>query len=122
MIIQKKNIYIYIDNGKDDSQSIKLIRFLYNKENEIKFLLEIFVDSAVDLIYRYPTTDFLELDDILQYQTCVDFVKSLKDKKKDDELLKKLRQQLSKMTENSDDRKEEKPKKEKKNKKKKKKA
>ena len=76
-----EKIKLYVNNGKDDSQSIQLIRLLYNRENEIKFALATDVDSAATLMYRLnPTTDSLTFNDILQYQSCVDFVKISKEK------------------------------------------
>lgn len=106
-----EEIKIYVNNGKDDSQSIQLIRFLYNRENEIKFAMEKDVDSAAALIYKInPTSGSLQFNDILQYQSCVDFVNDLnepKEKKiKDNALLIKLSDKLSKMSEISEDNKE----------------
>ena len=109
---------IYVNQGKDDSQSIQIIRFFYSRENKIKFAMDKDVDSAAALMYKInPTSGSLQFNDILQYQSCVDFVNDLydsKEKKKDDDLLKKLREKLSKMSEASEDNKEGKEKDEKK--------
>ena len=47
-----EDLKLYINNGRDDSQSIKLIRLLYNRENEIKFAMEKDIDSAAALMYK----------------------------------------------------------------------
>ena len=100
---------IYINDGKDDSQSIQLIRLLYNRENEIKFAMEKNVDSAAALIYKInPTSGSLQFNDILQYQSCVDFANDFNEKMKDNELLEKLREKLKKISEVSEGNKEEK--------------
>jgi len=102
-----EEIKIYINNGKDDSESIQFIRFLFNREKEIKFAMDTDVDSAAALMYRInPTSGSLQFNDILQYQSCVDFVGDFKNKMKDNELLKKLEDKLSKKSEASEDNKE----------------
>ena len=100
---------IYVNDGKDDSQSIQLIRILYNREDQIKFAMDKDVESAAALMYRInPTTDSLKFDDILQYQSCVDFVNDFKEEMTDEELLKKLRDKLKKMSEEKKDNKDKK--------------
>lgn len=69
---------IYINNGKEDSSSIKFIGLLYNKENGINFLKTKDIDSVATLIYRlYTTTDSLQFKDILEYQCCISFIAEL---------------------------------------------
>ena len=88
---------IYINNGKDDSPFIKLIRELKDKEEQIKFCKTKDVDSAAALIYRInPTNDSLKFKDILEYQNCVDFINDIKEKMKDTELFEKVRKKLEK--------------------------
>ena len=88
---------IYINNGKDDSLSIQLIRLLYNRKTQINFAKTKDVDSAAALMYRInPTTDSLKFKDILEYQSCVDFIHDIKEKVTDDKLLIKLREKLEK--------------------------
>ena len=95
-----EDLKLYINNGRDDSQSIQLIRLLYNRENEIKFAMEKDIDSAAALMYKInPTSGALQFDDILQYQSCVDFVNDFNEKMKDNDILSKLREKLEKMTE-----------------------
>ena len=95
-----EDLKIYINNGRDDSQSIQFIRFLYNRENEIKFAMEKDIDSAAALMYKInPTSGSLQFNDILQYQSCVDFVNDFKEKMEDKVLLEKLREKLIKMSE-----------------------
>jgi hypothetical protein len=79
-----ESIEMYINKGRDDSQSIQLIRLLNNRENEIKFVLEKEIDSAAALIYKINTTSgSLQFNDILQYKSCVDLVNDFKEKMKD---------------------------------------
>ena len=67
---------IYINEGKDDSLSIKLVRLFNNRENEINFAKSKDVDSASTLLYRLiPTNDSLKFNDILEYQSCIYFIK-----------------------------------------------
>ena len=102
-----ESIEMYINKGRDDSQSMQLIRLLNNRENEIKFALEKDIDSAAALIYKInPTAGSLQFNDILQYQSCVDFVNDFKEKMKDNEILTKLREKLRKMSEVSENNKE----------------
>jgi hypothetical protein len=79
-----ESIEMYINKGRDDSQSIQLIRFLNNRENEIKFAFEKEIDSTAALIYKINTTSgSLQFNDILQYKSCVDLVNDFKEKMKD---------------------------------------
>ena len=79
-----ESIEMYINKGRDDSQSIQLIRLLNNRENEIKFALEKDIDSAAALIYKINTTSgSLLFNDILQNKSCVDLVNDFKEKMKD---------------------------------------
>ena len=88
---------IYINNGKDDSSLMKFIRLLYNKENEINFIKTKDVDSAIALLYRLnPTTDSLKHKDILEYQSCIDFINDINGKMTDENLLNKIRDKLAK--------------------------
>ena len=88
---------IFINNGKDDSPFIKLIRELKDKEEQIKFCKTKDVDSAAALIYRInPTNDSSKFKDILEYQNCVDFINDIKEKMKDTELFEKVRTKLEK--------------------------
>ena len=54
-----EDLKLYINNGRDDSQSIQLIRLLYNRENEIKFAMEKDIDSAAALMYKISKSKFL---------------------------------------------------------------
>ena len=79
-----ESIEMYINKGRDDSQSIQLIRFLNNRENEIKFAFEKEIDSTAALIYKINTTSGSSLfNDILQNKSCVDLVNDFKEKMKD---------------------------------------
>ena len=88
---------IYINNGKDFSLLIKFIRLFYNKENEINFVKKNDLDSPVVLLYRLnSTTDSLKFKDILEYQTCIDFINDIKNKTSDEKLLIKIRENINK--------------------------
>ena len=88
---------IYINDGKDDSDLIKLVRLLNDKQNQINFIKSKDVDSAAALIYRLnPTADSLRFEDILQYQNCVSFINNIGTKIKDYELLTKIKEKLKK--------------------------
>ena len=89
---------IYINEGKDDSPSIKLIRLFFKKENEINFAKTKDVDSAAALLYRLnPTTDSLKFNDILEYQSCIAFVNDMiVSKLTDEKFLEKLSEKIKK--------------------------
>lgn len=95
--LENKEIYIY--DGKDDSPSIKLIRLLYNKEDEINYLKIKDADSIATLFYKLnPTKNNLEYNDILEYQNCISFINinNIKEKKTDEELLNLLKEEIEK--------------------------
>ena len=89
---------IYINDGKDDSSLIKLIRLFYNQEDKINFIKTKDVDSAQALLYKLnPTTDSLKFDDILEYQSCIVFIfDMMMEKESDKYLLIKLREKIEK--------------------------
>jgi predicted sugar kinase len=97
---------IYLDDGKTDSALIKFIRDLYGKEAQIDFAKSKDVDSAATLMYKLnPITGQLKFNDIIEYQSCVDFINDIKEKVKDEnlfeqvsdkELLEKVKEKLSK--------------------------
>ena len=90
-----ENKEIYLNDGKDDSPTIKLIRLLYYKEDEINFLKSKDIDSVSSLLYKLnPTTNSLEYNDILDYQSCIYFINDIKEKKTDEELLIKLKEKI----------------------------
>jgi len=87
---------IYINEGKDDSSLIKFIRLLYNKEKEINYLKIKDIDITTGLLYRLnPKIEILKFSDILEYLSCIDFIKDIKEKLTDDNLLIKLSKKLS---------------------------
>ena len=92
-----ENKEIYINDGKDDSPSIKLIRLLYDKEDEINYLKTKDADSVATLLYKLnPTKNNLEYNDILEYQNCISFINNIKEKKTDEELLNLLKEEIEK--------------------------
>ena len=92
-----EKIEIYINDGKDDSPLIKLMKALNGNKDKIIFAKGKDVDSAAALIYRInPTADSLKFKDILEYQNCVDFIQDIKDKKTDNELLLAVKTRLEK--------------------------
>ena len=93
-----EKLEIYINGGKDDSPSIKLIKEFYGRENEINFIKTKDVDGAATLVYRLsPTTDSLKFNDIMEYQSSIDFIQSIKDASTDENLLNKLKDKLKKI-------------------------
>ncbi len=100
--LEKTNNYlekleIYENEGKDDSPSIKLIRYLQDKKEQIEFAKQKDVDSAAALMYRLnPTTDSLQFNDIVEYQSCVAFILDIYKKEEDEKLLSNLKEKLKK--------------------------
>ena len=88
---------IYINGGKNDSSSIQLIRLFYEQEDKINFIKSKDVDAAQALLYKLnPTTDSLKFDDILEYQSCIAFIKDINQKSKDIDLINKLMEKIEK--------------------------
>ena len=86
---------IYINNGKDDSSLIKLIRLLYDKDDAIDFIKGKEADTAQALLTRLsPTSGNLKFNDILEYQSCIAFITDINTKMNDEELLNKLKEKI----------------------------
>ena len=93
--LEDKNIYI--NDGKDDSSSIKIIRLFYNQEDKINFIKTKDVDNAQALLYKLnPTTDSLKFNDILEYQSCISFIHDMLEKESDENFLIKLKEKIEK--------------------------
>ena len=92
--LEEKQINIYI--GKDDSALIKFVRLLYNKEDEIKFLIAKEEDSAMALSNKLNISKgyVLKYKNIFEYQYCFELIKNSKEKTSDIDLLFKLKEKL----------------------------
>ena len=72
-----------------------LIRLFYEQEDKINFIKSRDVDAAQALLYKLnPKTDSLKFDDILEYQSCIAFIKDINQKSKDIDLLYKFREKI----------------------------
>ena len=93
-----ENKKIYINNGKNDSSLIQYVRFMYDKEKEINFLKTKDFESTLELLNNNinESTDIIKQSDILEYLSCIDFIKDMKEKITDNNLLIKLAKKFDK--------------------------
>ena len=92
----------YLNNGKEDSLLIKLIRILFNKENEIKYAKTKNINSVEVLLYRLePGTDLLKYENIIEFKKCVEFIKNLDYDLTDINLIDNLRKSLNEEDKNN---------------------
>ena len=93
-----ENKKIYINNGKNDSSLIQYVRFIYDKEKEINFLKTKDFESTLKILNNNinEITDIIKQSDILEYLSCIDFIKDMKEKMTDNNLLIKLSKKFDK--------------------------